>query len=51
MPNLIDSVGARPAYGGVWGIPWTSRGARNAGTDGRVFFVQPNATLAVDVSL
>ena len=48
MPNLLQAQGTMPAYMGQWGINWTSRGARTAGTDGRVFYVQPNATLAVD---
>jgi len=48
MPNLTYAQGAMPSYPGQWGINWTSRGARSAGTDGRVFYVQPNATLAVD---
>ena len=48
MPNLTYAQGAMPSYPGQWGINWTSRGAKVAGTDGRVFYVQPNATLAVD---
>ena len=48
MPNLTTAQGSMPSYMGQWGINWTSRGAKIAGTDGRVFYVQPNATLAVD---
>jgi len=48
MPNQVYPMGSMPSYMGVWGVANTSRGAKIAGTDGRVFYVQPNATLAVD---
>ena len=34
---------------GVWGVGFTSRGARAIGTDGRIFSVQPNHALATDL--
>ncbi len=48
MPNLSYPQGSMAAQMGVWGVANTSRGSRIAGTDGRVFYVQPNSTLAVD---
>lgn len=43
MQYLID------AQEGVWGVGFTSRGARAIGTDGRIFSVQPNHPQATDL--